>query len=196
MQHISASFLYLFPLASSDIIFIIRILPLEVMFSFCQQISLFSMHCRRISDTISTTFDFFSMRPVFLLCLLVFSCFNFLFYIGKKVKVKVTQSYLTLCDPMDCIVQSWNSLGQNTRVDGVSLLQGIFPTQRSNPGLPHCRQILQQPFWIGVQPINNVMVVSDGQRDSAIPIHVSILPQSPLPSRLHIALSRVPCAIQ
>ena len=112
------------------------------MFSFCQQISLFSMHCRRISDTISTTFDFFSMRPVFLLCLLFFSCFNFLFYIGKKVKVKVTQSYLTLCDPMDCIVQSWNSLGQNTRVDGISLLQGIFPTQRSNPGLPHCRQIL------------------------------------------------------
>ena len=23
-----------------------------------------------------------------------------------------------------------------------SLFQGIFPTQRSNPGLPHCRQIL------------------------------------------------------
>ena len=25
-----------------------------------------------------------------------------------------------------------------------SLLQGIFPTQGSNPGLPHCRQILSQ----------------------------------------------------
>jgi len=25
-----------------------------------------------------------------------------------------------------------------------SLLQGIFPTQGSNPGLPHCRQILYQ----------------------------------------------------
>ena len=24
----------------------------------------------------------------------------------------------------------------------LSLLQGIFPTQGSNPGLPHCRQIL------------------------------------------------------
>ena len=24
---------------------------------------------------------------------------------------------------------------------GLSLLQGIFPTQGSNPGLPHCRQI-------------------------------------------------------
>ena len=38
----------------------------------------------------------------------------------------------------------WNSPGQNTGVDSLSLLQGIFPTQRSNPGLPHCRQILYQ----------------------------------------------------
>ncbi|CAM9892497.1 unnamed protein product, partial [Rangifer tarandus platyrhynchus] len=26
-------------------------------------------------------------------------------------------------------------------VGSLSLLQGIFPTQGSNPGLPHCRQI-------------------------------------------------------
>ena len=38
----------------------------------------------------------------------------------------------------------WNSLGQNTGVGSLSLLQGIFPTQRSNPGLPLCRQILYQ----------------------------------------------------
>ena len=38
----------------------------------------------------------------------------------------------------------WNSPGQNTGVSGLSLLQGIFPTQGSNPGLPHCRQILYQ----------------------------------------------------
>ena len=36
----------------------------------------------------------------------------------------------------------YNSLGQNTRVGSLSLLQGNFPTQRSNPGLLHCRQIL------------------------------------------------------
>ena len=40
-------------------------------------------------------------------------------------------------------------------------------------------------FCIGVWPINNVVIVSDEpQRDSAIHIHVSILPGSPLPSRL------------
>ena len=38
----------------------------------------------------------------------------------------------------------WNSPGQNTGVGSLSLLQGIFPTQGSNPGLPHCRWILYQ----------------------------------------------------
>ena len=38
----------------------------------------------------------------------------------------------------------WNSPGQNTGVASLSLLQGIFQTQGSNPGLPHCRQILYQ----------------------------------------------------
>ena len=38
----------------------------------------------------------------------------------------------------------WNSPGQNTGVGSCSFLQGIFPTQGSNPVLPHCRQILYQ----------------------------------------------------
>ena len=37
-----------------------------------------------------------------------------------------------------------NSQGQNTGVGRLSLLQGIFPTHRWNPGLPHCRRILYQ----------------------------------------------------
>ena len=36
----------------------------------------------------------------------------------------------------------WNSPGQNTGVGSLSFLQGIFPTQGSNSGLPHGRQIL------------------------------------------------------
>ena len=36
------------------------------------------------------------------------------------------------------------SPGQNTGVGSLFLLQGIFPTQEQNPGLPHCRQILYQ----------------------------------------------------
>ena len=38
----------------------------------------------------------------------------------------------------------WNSPGQNTGVSSLSLLQGIFPTQGSNPGLLHCKRILYQ----------------------------------------------------
>ena len=38
----------------------------------------------------------------------------------------------------------WNSPGQNTAVGSLSLFQGIFPTQGSNPGLLHCRWILYQ----------------------------------------------------
>ena len=55
--------------------------------------------------------------------------------------MKVTQLCPTLCDPMDC---PWNFPGQNTGVGSLSLLQGIFPTQGLNPGLPHCRWILYQ----------------------------------------------------
>ena len=38
----------------------------------------------------------------------------------------------------------WNSPGRNTGVGSLSLLQGISPTQGSNPSLPHCRWILYQ----------------------------------------------------
>ena len=42
----------------------------------------------------------------------------------------------------------WDSPGQNTGVGSLSLLQGIFPTQGSNPGLRHCRHILYQlSYW-------------------------------------------------
>ena len=43
----------------------------------------------------------------------------------------------------------WNSLGRNTGMGSLSLLQGIFPTQGSNPGLLHCRQILYQLNYKG-----------------------------------------------
>ena len=90
----------------------------------------------------------------------------------------VAQSCPTLCDPMDCSPPGSSvhedSPGRNTGVGCHALLQGIFPTQRSNPGLPHCRQILYQlshkgspwilewvayPFFSGSsQPRNQIRV--------------------------------------
>ena len=58
----------------------------------------------------------------------------------------VAQSCPTLCDPMDWSPPGssvhGDSPGKNSAVGCHALLQGIFPTQGSNPGLPHCRQIL------------------------------------------------------
>ena len=56
----------------------------------------------------------------------------------------------------------WSFPVKNTGVRSHFLLQGIFPTQGSNPDLPHCRQILYQlshkgsPFKSVVQPNSKV----------------------------------------
>ena len=50
-----------------------------------------------------------------------------------------------LCDPMDYSLPGsspWDSPGKNTGVGCHSFLQGILPTQQSNPGLLYCKQIL------------------------------------------------------
>ena len=72
-----------------------------------------------------------------------------------KVKVQIVQSDLTLCWPCE-LYSPWNSPGQNIRVGSLSLLQGVFSTQGSDPGLPHCRWILYQlrhreaqEYWSG-----------------------------------------------
>ena len=47
----------------------------------------------------------------------------------------------------------WNSPGQNTGISSLSILQGIIPTQGSDPGLPHYRQILYQLSHKGIPRI-------------------------------------------
>ena len=53
----------------------------------------------------------------------------------------------------------WNSPGKNTGVGSLSLLQGIFPTQRLNPGLLHCRQILYHLSYQGSPVYINVSLL-------------------------------------
>ena len=52
----------------------------------------------------------------------------------SEMKVKVTQSCPTLCDPID-YYSPWNSPGQNTGVRSLFLLQAIFLTQGLNSAL-------------------------------------------------------------
>ena len=59
--------------------------------------------------------------------------------------VLVTQSGPILCNPMDCAHQAPLSMGfsrQEYWSGWPYPSPGIFQTQGSNPGLPHCRQIL------------------------------------------------------
>ena len=73
-----------------------------------------------------------------------------------KVKALVAQSCPTLCDPMDCGLpgSSVHGILQPRILEQVAVsfsrehsqprnqARGIFPTQGSSPGLPHCRQVL------------------------------------------------------
>ena len=63
----------------------------------------------------------------------------------KKVKVKSESCSVVFNSlPLHGLHRPWNSPGQNTGVGSLFLLQRIFPTQGSNAGLLHCRQILYQ----------------------------------------------------
>ena len=67
------------------------------------------------------------------------------FFLSMCVSL-VSQSCLTLCNPMDSSLPGssvhGDSPGKNTGVGCHSLLRRIFPTQGSNPGLRHCRWLL------------------------------------------------------
>ena len=67
-------------------------------------------------------------------------------WVKYSVLCLVAQSCPTVCDPMDCSPPGssvhGDSPGKNTGVGGHALLQGIFPAQGSNSGLPRCRRIL------------------------------------------------------
>ena len=69
------------------------------------------------------------------------------------MKVKVTQSCLTL-QPHG-LYSPWNSPSQNTGAGSLCLFQGIFSTQGSNLGLPHCRWILYCMSHQGI-PYENI----------------------------------------
>ena len=73
---------------------------------------------------------------------------------GKKIEVMLltqrefreSESCSVMSDSLrpHGLYSPWNSPGRNTGVGSLSLLQGIFPAQGSNPGLLHCGRILYQ----------------------------------------------------
>ena len=57
-----------------------------------------------------------------------------------------SESQSVLSNPLwpHSLYSPWTFPGQNNGVGSLFLLQGIFPTQELNSGLPHCRKILYQ----------------------------------------------------
>ena len=71
--------------------------------------------------------------------------------LGNTKHLKGSENHSVLTDSLrpHRLYRPWISPGQNTGVGSLSLLQGIFPTQGLNPGLPHCRRILYQLSYKG-----------------------------------------------
>ena len=61
----------------------------------------------------------------------------------------------------------------------LSLLQGVFPTQGSNPGLPHCRRILYQPKPFTTEALINKITIFKCVKLSGIKYtHIIVHPPS------------------
>ena len=99
-----------------------------------------------------------SSQPLKLL--LWFDVYYFYAYFqNSPIHVKWSESSSVVSDCLwpHGLYSPWNSPGQNTGVGSHSLLQGIFPTQGSNPGLLHCRWILYQLSHQGSPPSHTCM---------------------------------------
>ena len=92
-----------------------------------------------------------SLLIFYFICSRVYKC--------EKVKVSVTPSCVTLCNPRDYsplgLLWSWNSPGKNTGMSSHSLLQGISLTPESNLGLLPCRQFLYHLSHQGIKAYVN-----------------------------------------
>ena len=100
--------------------------------------------CPVMNSTVTLAAHQFPINFMPCICLTSFSKLKT--SIKCSVLCLVAQTYPTLCNPMDCSLPGssvhGDSPGKDTGVGCHALLQGIFPTQGSNPGLLHCRQIL------------------------------------------------------
>ena len=99
-----------------------------------------------------------------------------------------TQLCLTLCDPLPGSSVYGDSPSKNTRVGCHALLQGIFPTQGSIPGLPHCGWILYRLRHQGSPRILEWVAYPFSRGSSRSRNHTWHLSLLPTPRSLHILL--------
>ena len=73
------------------------------------------------------------------------------------------------------LYNSRNSPGQNTGVGSLSLLHKIFPTQESNRGLLHCKQILYQLSYEGSTKVHIKEMISMSPGSGIFPDNETLL---------------------
>ena len=124
----------------------------EVLWHMLSQRLLILMFCMGITMTVKMK------NLCFVLCIdsyLLKCCKGetyILFTDWNEVKWKLFSRVRLFATPWT--IQPWSSPGQNTGVGSLSLLQGIFPIQGSNLGLPHCRWIPAEPQR---KPLNHLV---------------------------------------
>ena len=84
----------------------------------------------------------------------------------NELQIKFTWKWKSLSWEKE-MANLW-SHGSDATVGSLSLLQGIFPTQGSNPDLPHCRQILYQLSHKRSSLLLHCVVYSAGQPSGVI----------------------------
>ena len=114
-----------------------------------------------------------------------FSCFPFhvnSWQLAIHLKILIIESHSVVSDSLrpHGLYRPWNSPGQNTGVGSLSLLQGTFPTQGSNSGFLHCRQILYQLSHQG-SSVNTVRAFPAPDSSAAGLRHVARTGQSAVP---------------
>ena len=77
-------------------------------------------------------------------CVCEHLCYISIYFVCLLVSESESRSVMSDSLQPHGLYSPWNSPGQKTGVDSLSLLQGIFPTQELNLGLLHYRWILYQ----------------------------------------------------
>ena len=103
------------------------------------------IHCLSIIQNFLT----FLKSCVWLILICPLQPWQLLIFLLSSSLLPFSECHMCCASSLSCVrlfVTPWSvhgdSPGKNTEVGCHSLLQGIFPTQGSNPGLLHCRKIL------------------------------------------------------
>ena len=165
-----------------------------------------SYHLKVVTKNEVTSFTFYFLIPYSMTSAVgkvtkgqksVVSSMQLMWQLLESRPSEIAQSCPTVCNPMDCSLphSSVHGIfpGKSTGVGCQILLQRIFPTQGSNPGLPHCRQTLYHLSHQGSLDNRNLSSHNSGGWKSEMKVWTgSLLPWPVSSSCPHMAIPLCP----